>query len=162
MGPRGAAEGVEGKGSERREVGREVDRGPVPASGDERLKQLPLRDLLGETLRMGRLLARKELELVRAEARQDLRAEAYTAGGLVAAGICALIVVQLLLVAAVLATMESGLLPGWAAALILAGAVLVVGAVTGWWGWSRRVRKPLDSSRRSVRDGVRWAREQVA
>ena len=78
------------------------------------------------------------------------------------AGVCALLVVQLLLVAVVLALMESGLLPGWTASLIVAAVVLAVGTAAGFWGWAKRVRAPLDTTRRSVRDGVRWAKEQVA
>lgn len=139
-----------------------VEPGRVPAGRNERLRQLQLRDLLGELARTGRALARKELELVRVEARQDLRAEAFMAGGLGVAGVCGVMVIQLLLVAAVLALMESGTLPGWEAALIVAALVLAVGTAAGLWGWARRVRKPLQTSRRSVRDAVRWARGQVA
>ena len=84
------------------------------------------------------------------------------AGGLGVAGVCGVMVIQLLLVAAVLALMESGTLPGWEAALIVAALVLAVGTAAGLWGWARRVRKPLQTSRRSVRDAVRWARGQVA
>jgi hypothetical protein len=126
-----------------------------------RLRELPLRDLVGELTLTGRQLARKELELARVEVRQDLRSEIMMAGGLGVAGVCALLVLQLLLVAVVLALMESGLFPGWAAAVIVGAVVLLVGTGAGLWGWGRRVRRPLDSTRRSVRDGVRWAKEQV-
>ncbi len=128
----------------------------------ERLRKLPLRDLVGELTRTGRQLARKEVELVQAEARLDLRSEIMMAGGLGVAGVCALLVVQLLLVAVVLALMEGGLLPGWAAALVVAAVVLLVGTAAGAWGWARRVRKPMATTRRSVQEGVRWAKEQVA
>jgi hypothetical protein len=123
---------------------------------------MPLRDLVAELAGTGRALARKELELARAEARLDLRAEVQMAGGLGVAGVCALLVVQLVLVAAVLALMEAGVLPGWASALLVAAVVLVVGTAAGLWGWARRVRRPLETTRRTVRDGVRWAKGQVA
>ncbi len=136
--------------------------GDVPPDGNERLRRRPLRDLVAELTRTGRQLARKELELVRAEARLDLRSEVMMAGGLGVAGVCALLVVQLLLVAVVLALMEAGLLPGWAAALVVAAVVLLVGTAAGLWGWARRVRKPMETTRRSVQESVRWAKEQVA
>ena len=136
--------------------------GNAAADRSARLRKLPLRDLVAELARTGRQLARKELELVQVEVRQDLRAEVLMAGGLGVAGACALLVVQLLLVAVVLALMEGGILPGWAAALVAAAVILLVGTTAGLWGWAKRVRRPLETTRRSVRDGVRWAKEQVA
>lgn len=134
----------------------------TPAERTARLRKLPLRDLIAELAGTGRQLVRKELELARAEVKLDLRSEVQMAGGLGVAGVCALLVVQLLLVAVVLALMEGGILPGWASALAVAAVVLLVGTAAGLWGWRRRVRKPLETTRQSVRDGVRWAKEQVA
>jgi multisubunit Na+/H+ antiporter MnhG subunit len=84
------------------------------------------------------------------------------AGGLGAAGLCAIWGVELLLVAIVLGLMEAGLLPGWAAALVVAAVVFAIGAGVGLWGWSRRVKKPLDTTRRSLEENVRWAKERIA
>ncbi|HEY6099309.1 MAG TPA: phage holin family protein, partial [Anaeromyxobacter sp.] len=67
-----------------------------------------------------------------------------------------------LLVAAALALMETGVMPGWAAALAIAGVILAIGAAAGLWGWARRVRKPLEATRRSLREDLRWARERMA
>ncbi len=139
-----------------------VKTGRVPMNRSARLRELRLRELAAELARTAQELARKELELVRVEARRDLRAEASMAGGLGAAGVCGLMAIQLLLVAAVLALMESGLLPGWTAALLLAAVVLAVGTAAGLWGWTRRVRNPLQTTRRSVRDAARWVKELVA
>ncbi len=133
-----------------------------PVEREARLRRMPLRDLVAELAGTGRQLVRKEIQLARVEARQDLRAEVQMAGGLGVAGVCALMVLQLLLVAVVLALMEGGVLPGWASALVVAAVVLVVGTGAGLWGWRKRVRRPLQTTRRSVEDGVRWAKEQVA
>ncbi len=133
-----------------------------PAEREARLRRMPLRDLIAELAGTGRELVRKEVQLARVEARKDLRAEVQMAGGLGVAGVCALLVVQLLLVAVVLALMEGGVLPGWASALVVAAVVLLVGTAAGLWGWHRRVRRPLETTRRSVREGVRWAKGQVA
>jgi uncharacterized membrane protein YqjE len=133
-----------------------------PASGRDPLRGMRTKDLVTELARKGRLLARKEIELARAEVKADVRREIRMAGGLGVAGLCALFTVQLLLVAVVLALMEGGVLPGWAAALVVAAVVLAVGTAAGLWGWARRVRAPLDTTRRSLKEDVRWAKEQIA
>jgi uncharacterized membrane protein YqjE len=135
---------------------------PGSRSAPDPLRQLRTRDLVGELARKASLLARKEVELAKAELRADVKREIRMASGLGVAGVCALLVLQLLLVAIVLALMEGGILRGWAAALVVAAIVLAIGAAAGLWGWARRVRKPLDSSRRSLREDVRWAKEQIA
>ncbi len=134
----------------------------VPARPVDPLRRMGTKDLVTEVARKASALARKEVELAKTEIRTDLRNEIKMAGGLGAAGLCAIWGVELLLVAVVLALMEGGLLPGWAAALIVAAVVFAIGAGVGLWGWSRRVRKPLDTTRRSVQDNVRWAKERIA
>ncbi|ACG72257.1 protein of unknown function DUF1469 [Anaeromyxobacter sp. K] len=149
--------------TEQHRPGRPTHVPPVhPGGATEAVRQLPTRDLVTELARKASALARKEVELAKAELRADLRAEAKMASGLGVAGLCGIFTVQLLLTAVVLALMEAGLLPGWAAALVVAAVVLAVGTAAGLWGWGRRVRKPLDTTRRSLQDGVRWAKEQVA
>jgi uncharacterized membrane protein YqjE len=135
---------------------------PRPAGAPDPLHAMRTRDLVTELARKGRLLARKEIELAKVEVKADLRREVKMASGLGVAALCALFTVQLLLVAVVLALMEGGVLPGWAAALVVAVVVLAVGAGAGLWGWSKRVRVPLDTARRSLKEDVRWAREQIA
>jgi uncharacterized membrane protein YqjE len=147
------------------DTGRLIEAGahPAPVRGAaDPLRGMRTRDLVSELASKGRLLARKEIELAKAEIKADLRREARMAGGLGVAGLCALFTVQLLLVAVVLALMEGGVLPGWAAALVVAAVVLAVGTAAGLWGWATRVRTPLDTTRRSLREDVRWAKEQVA
>jgi hypothetical protein len=114
-----------------------------------------------ELARKASELARREVELVKAEVRADLRAEIKMASGLGVAGLCAVLVLQLLLTATALALMEARVLPGWAAALAIAAVILAVGTGVGLWGWLRRVRAPLDTSRRSLQEGVRWAKQQI-
>jgi uncharacterized membrane protein YqjE len=120
---------------------------------------MPTKDLVGDVARKASLLARKEVELAKAELRDDLRREVRLLGGFGVAGICAFLAAELLLAAIVLAIALA--LPGWAAALITAAGVVAIGAVVGLWGWARRVREPLHTSRRSLKEDVRWAREQI-
>jgi uncharacterized membrane protein YqjE len=147
------------------DTGRLIEAGAHPArarGAADPLRGMRTRDLVTELAKKGRLLARKELELAKAEIKADVQREVRMASGLGVAGLCALFTVQLLLVAVVLALMEGGILPGWAAALVVAAVVLAVGTGAGLWGWARRVRSPLDTSRRSLKEDVRWAKEQIS
>lgn len=133
-----------------------------PARPVDPLRQIGTRDLVTELARKASALAKKEVELAKAELKTDLRNEVKMASGLGAAGLFAIWGVELLLVAIVLALMEGGVLPGWAAALLVAVVVFAIGAGVGLWGWSRRVKKPLDTTRRSLGENVRWAKERIA
>ncbi len=84
------------------------------------------------------------------------------AGGLGVAGICALLTVNMLLVALVLGLAEAGFWRGWLGALIVAAVVLAIGTVAGLFGWGRRVRKPMETTRRTLKEDVQWAKERVA
>lgn len=136
---------------------------PAPPHGTpDPLRSMRTRDLVTELAKKASLLARKEMELAKAELKSDIRAEIKMATGLGVAGLCGIFTVQLLLVAIVFALMEGGVMPGWAASLVVAAVVLAIGTAVGLWGWARRVRKPLDASRRSLQEDVRWAKEQIA
>jgi hypothetical protein len=118
------------------------------------------RELLGAALKQSSELVKKELELATVELRSDLKREIAAAKVLVAAGVAALSVVNLLLMAVVLFLEE--FLEGWAAALIVAGAVLVIGAITGAIGWAMRVKTPLERTQRTVKEDLQWAKERLA
>lgn len=146
------------------EHGRLIEAGAHPGVPLRRdpLRDMRTKDLVTETARKASQLVKKEIELAKAELRADVRSEIKMASGLGVAGLCAILALELLLVAGVLALMEGGVLPGWAAALIVAGVVLAIGAAAGLWGWARRVRTPLDSTRRSLKEDVRWAKDRMA
>lgn len=138
--------------------------GPLPRGriSADPLRQMRTRDLVTEVAKKASLLARKEVELAKAELKADVRTEIRMASGLGVAGLCGIFTVELMLVAIVLALMEGGVLAGWAASLLVAAVVLAIGTAVGLWGWARRVKKPLDTTRRSLREDVRWAKEQIA
>lgn len=135
---------------------------PTATGATAGLRAVSTRDLVGEVARKASDLARKEVELAKAELRADMRAEIKMASGLGVAGLCAIFTVQLLLTAVVLALMEAQILPGWAAALIVAAVVLAIGTGVGLWSWARRVKKPLGTTRRSMQENVRWVKAQIA
>jgi hypothetical protein len=66
---------------------------------------------------------------------------------------------NLLLVAIVLALAET--MGGLTAALIVAGVVLAIGAVAAVMGWSKRVRRPLDRTQRTLQEDAQWAKERM-
>jgi Putative Actinobacterial Holin-X, holin superfamily III len=76
------------------------------------------------------------------------------------AAIATLFGVNLLPVAVVFALATR--LPGWMAALIVGGVLLVIGAVVGYIGWRRMVTTPLALTRQTLKEDVRWIKERVA
>jgi uncharacterized membrane protein YqjE len=126
------------------------------------LRAAPTKDLVMQLAQKASLLAKKEIELAKAELKEDVRSEIKMASGLGVAGVCALVTLELLLTAVVFALFEAEVMPGWAAALVVAAVVLAVGTAAGLWGWAKRVRKPLDTTRRSIDENVRFAKERIA
>lgn len=128
----------------------------VPAS----MESLSNRELIGQVIDSATQLAKKEIELAKSELRADIKAELATVKGLGVAGLCALWAVGLMLVACALAL--GTVIAEWAAALIVAGLVLAVGTVAGLVGWNKRVKKPLEATRRTLKEDVLWAKERLA
>ncbi len=136
---------------------------PAPATPrPDPLRSASTKDLVTQLAQKASLLARKEIELAKVELKADLRSEIKMASGLGAAGVCALVTFQLLLTAIVFALFEAQVMPGWAASLLVAAVVLAIGTAAGLWGWAKRVKKPLDTTRRSLQDNVRFAKERIA
>ena len=133
---------------------------PPPAPVPARLESMSNRELLQHVAQNAVLLAKKEIELARAELKADLKKEVAMAKGLTVAGLCAIWTVALMLVAAALALGTA--LPEWAAALIVAAGVLLVGTVAGLLGWGMRVKEPLETTRRTIKEDVQWAKERIA
>jgi hypothetical protein len=127
-----------------------------------RVRVLSTREVVMELARKASQLARKEVALAKSEAREDLKTEIRMASGLGVAGVCALFTVNLLLVAIVFALSEAQVMSGWLASLLVAAVVLAIGTVAGLVAWKRRVRQPLDTTRKSVQDNVRWAKERIS
>ena len=120
----------------------------------------PTRALVGEIGSHLVELARTEVELARAELVSTVRSGRRTLVGLAAAAVAALVGLTLLLVAVVLAA--TTVMPGWLAALIVAGVVLGAGAVAGYVGWTHRPRSPLALTRKSLKEDWEWLKDQVA
>jgi Flp pilus assembly protein TadB len=126
----------------------------------ERVTRLSTAQLVKEIASQAGLLVKKHVALARTELKADARTEAKAAGGLGIAAVGAIVTITLLLVTVVLALAQ--VLPGWAAGLIVSGFMAVVVAVVAGVSWSRRVRKPLERSRRELRRDIRFTKERFA
>jgi putative superfamily III holin-X len=133
---------------------------PPPASVPARLEEMSNKELLQHITHNAVLLAKKEVELAKAELKADIKNEVAMAKGLGVAGLCAIWTVSLMLVAAALAL--GTVIQEWAAALIVAAAVLLVGTIAGLLGWGKRVKEPLEMTRRTLKEDLQWAKERIA
>jgi predicted phage tail protein len=127
---------------------------------DPETQSLSTRQLLTRLLETVSLLVTKEVELAQAEIRANIEAELSMVALLIAAGVVAVFAVNMLLVSAVFAL--TVWIPGWLAALALAGVLLAVGAVLALVGWQRRVSTPMAVTRKIVKEEVQWAKERLA
>jgi uncharacterized membrane protein YqjE len=118
------------------------------------------RELVRHVIDNATLLAKKEIELAKTELRADLKQELGMAKGLGVAGVCALCMLNLLLVA--LAMGLGSVMSEWGAALLVAAVVLAVGTVAGLTGWGKRVKTPLEATRRTLKEDAQWAMERLA
>ena len=104
-------------------------------------------------------LAQTEVDLARAELASNVRSGRRALVGLGVATAAALVGVTLLLVSGVLGL--AMLMPGWLAALVVAGVVFGVGASAGYIGWQQRPRSPLALTRKSLQEDWEWLKQQV-
>ena len=133
---------------------------PPTSSVPVRVESMSNKELLQHIVQNATLLAKKEVELAKAELKADLKSEIAMAKGLTVAGLCAIWTVSMMLVAVALALGKA--MPEWAAALVVAAAVLLVGTVAGLVGWGKRVKEPLETTRRTLKEDVQWAKERIA
>ncbi len=136
---------------------------PVPEVTMDRIvsrETLSTRELLADITGKVSLLVKKEVELATTEVKADLQKELAMVKLLGASVVAALLGLNMLLVAAVFALAVK--MPGWVAALVVGGIVLLVAAVLGSIGWSRRVTAPLAMTRKTLKEDVQWAKERVA
>ena len=129
-------------------------------AGWARAQDLSTRDLVTDITRKVSLLVKKEVELARAEVKADFQAELSMVTTMAAGVVVALLGLNALLVAVIFVLANK--MPGWAAALVVGGVMLLVAVVLGLIGWSRRVTTPLAITRKTLREDVQWAKERVA
>jgi hypothetical protein len=116
--------------------------------------------LMREVTTKAAALVRKEIELARAELKQDLQTELTTVKALGVAAVLGIAALTLLLVAGALGL--ASVMPAWGAALVVAAATAVAAGIAGGIGWSRRVTRPLATTRKTLEEDVGWAKERMS
>jgi len=126
----------------------------------ERVTRLSTVQLVREIAVQASLLVKKQVQMAKTELKADARTEAKVAGGLGIAAMGVIITVTLLLVTGALAL--ALVMPAWGAGLIVTGVVAAAVAIVAGLSWKRRVRTPLATSRRELKQDVRFTRERFA
>lgn len=139
------------------ETGAKRDRAPAPdgPSPTDKSAVALLKEIGSEVNH----LASKQLELAMTELRADLKREAGVLAGLGFAGLAILATINLLLVTAVLALAQRT--AGWRAGLVISAGTLLTAAIVGLLSWRRRVKVPLERTRRTVKEDVQWSKERL-
>jgi putative superfamily III holin-X len=127
---------------------------------EDRASELPIGDLLREIGAKGALLARREIELGRAEIERSIESELSMVKAFGVAAALAVTTVNMLLVAAVFALADH--MEAWLASLLVAGAALLLAVGAAALGWSRHAKTPFERTRRTLDDDVKWMKERLA
>jgi hypothetical protein len=129
----------------------------IPPEPDPRSTLELVRDIAAES----QTLFRKEVELAKQEVLEAVTARVMAAAALAAAGLFGFLV--LLFGALAAAAALDLVLPTWAAALIVAGAFLLLAAPAALLGIRRMKTPPLkpEETVRTVKEDVEWARAQL-
>ena len=117
-------------------------------------------ELVREIAAKAKLLALKEIELARTELKTDFASELVTVKSFGVAAVAAITTVNLLLVAGAFAL--AAYMAAWTAALLLAGVTLVIAVTAGLIGWRKHVGRPLEKTRKTLREDLQWAKEELA
>lgn len=123
-------------------------------------KQASTAGLIAELVSQSVALAKKELALARTELREDLRGEVAGAVRLGMAAVAGLLTVNILLVTAVFALART--MPNWAAGLLASGVTLLFAVALALSGWRRVTHRPLERTRRTLKEGAPWTDEKLA
>jgi uncharacterized membrane protein YqjE len=124
------------------------------------LAEAPTADLLAGFVRDTGALLEKQVELARAELREEKSQLLRAIKGLVVAGIAGVCAIELLLVTGVLAL--SHRMSAWLAALLVAAAALLIAVISGIIAWTTNVRHPFDKTRQTLTENARWLKERTA
>lgn len=124
------------------------------------LATLTTKDLVKSLLRETTELVKTEVELAKTEFKRDLKTEAGMAAGLGAGALLAYAGIIMLFVTVVL-TLAASVMPAWGAGLLVAGLLFAAAAISSGIGWAKRVRKPLERTRREAQATLALAKERI-
>jgi uncharacterized membrane protein YqjE len=131
-----------------------------PLHPERPVSSLTLGQLVREITGQVSMLGRKQIELAKTELRSDIKAELGMIARFGVAAVAAFVALNMLFVAAILAL--ALVMPAWAAGLLVSAVLLAVAGLAALLGWRRRVRRLLEHTRHTLKDDVRWSKEQIA
>jgi len=117
------------------------------------------RDLWKTLLSDANELVKTEVALAKSELRRDLKQEATMAAGIGTGALLAYAGIIMLFVTVVLAL--GRVMPAWGAGLVVTGLLFAAAAASAAIGWTRRVRVPLERTRREAQATLALARERI-
>ena len=116
-------------------------------------------DLVREVASTASALVGKEVELARAELKNDFASELATLKSFAVAAVAGVLALAALLIAAVIALMPY--VDGRLAAVAIAAVFAFVAIVAATIGWRHHVTNPLDRTRKTVEEDVQWAKQRL-
>jgi hypothetical protein len=117
------------------------------------------RDLWKTLLSDASELVKTEVALAKSELKRDLKQEAAMAAGIGAGALLAYAGVVLLFVTVVLAL--GTVMPAWGAGLVVTGLLFAAAGGSAAIGWAKRVRTPLQRTRREAQATLSLAKERI-
>ena len=131
---------------------------PTRANESTRASDLSTSQLVIETTREAMALIKSEIELAKAELKNDVARELAAIKTLGLALLGAVAAVNLLLVSGALGL--ATVMPAWAAGLAVTGVVALVAAIAGAVGW-KHIKAPLARTRKSLEEDARWVKQRT-
>lgn len=119
---------------------------------------LSVPNLLQQISTDAKSLLQLEVELAKEEAKVNLHSELDLAKGAVIGAVCAIIGLNMLLIAAVFALAPEF---AWVAALILGLILIACAPAAALIGWKRAEKDPLRTTRTTLMEDVEWAKRQI-
>jgi hypothetical protein len=104
-------------------------------------------------------LVKTEVELARTELKRDLKTQATMAAGVGTGALLAYAGIILLFVTMALAL--GTVMPAWGAALVVAGLLFAAAGASAAIGWAKRVRVPMERTRREAQATLALAKERI-
>jgi hypothetical protein len=132
---------------------------PMPMNEDD--KQQSTLELVRGIASDSGTLVRQEIQLAKQEITEAIMARVKAAAAFGAAGVFML--AALLFGARAIASALDNVMPQWAAMLIVAGGLVLIGGMAAMFGLMRIKGPPLapEETQRTIKEDVEWAREQL-
>jgi len=123
---------------------------------------LPTPELISYIAGRAAYLVDRQVELAKAEIRENIRAELGMAVWLGVAATCAVVGVSLLCVSLVLGLGAAGIVSAWLASVLFGGVLLFTSILAALVGWGKRVTSPLAATRHALQETLEWAKTRLA